>query len=160
MRALQSRLLSYNRNLSSLDTNAFLLRPCFGESYLLYADIASVFLSDDEVTKDVCDLVEDFKQLHIECFYRVSSAKCSSRYGCSNSLNLLVVFLYFYFFDLRYGGITQSDKPKYEYALKAYLKLSKSASLHSVDKATVKDFDGKHLEKIRRGLKRLESLAG
>jgi hypothetical protein len=150
--SLSHRIKSYNQTLYRLDINSFFIQPCFGENYLLFTDIANVFLSDNEVTQELCDSVQEFKLLQIECFNKINSAKIVSKYGYSNGLNFLVVFLYFYFFDLKYGGISEYEKDSYKKALKDYLEISQVKHLNRYDKAIVQDFNSKHLNRMLTGL--------
>lgn len=149
---LLHRITCYNRSLSKLSPTGFSVAPCFGESYQLFADIVTVFLSSEEVNQQSCDAVEDFKQLQFQCFTLINAQTTVSRYGQSNSLNFLVVFLYFSLFDKRYGGIAVADKEKYKNALQAYLRISQMKSLNKYDKLITQDFNNKHLKLVMRAL--------
>lgn len=145
---LLHKLQVYNERFSEITLEQLLGQLCFSGSYEIFSEIASLFLSKEEVTQELADSVEDFKQLQFVCFDRINSSLTISRIGQSNRINFLVAFLYFYYFDSKYGGVADWDKPKYEKALRAYLKLSENKSLHPCDRETIQDFNNRHLKQM------------
>ena len=149
---LLKKLHAYNRKFSVIDSRFLLSYLCFSESYEIFTEVARFYLSAEETTQELADAIEDFKQIQYQVFEKIQTAMTISKTGQSNRLNFLVTFLYFYYFDMKYGGVTEWDKPKYKRALEAYLELSKNKLLHPCDKETIQDFDTKHLNYISKGL--------
>lgn len=149
---LTSQLQKYTQIASSIKIQSAILfiKPCFGSSFQLYADIVAAFRSELPIEEQLGIAVEEFKYVQYDLLKLVLESRTVSNYGNSNALNFAVVFLYFSLLDNRYGGINESDRPLYRFALDKYSEFIKlKSSFNSYDRNLMDDFNNKHLEIIQ-----------